>query len=72
MPPAQIQCFCGEIIGLGPPKQFTGQPQTFTAKCPCGRNWRLVLSHRNPGYKPCRAPCGAGAHAGNGDKEIAP
>jgi hypothetical protein len=58
MPLAQLQCFCGETIGLSAPQNKFSRPspppQEFTAKCPCGRNWRIILSQRNPAYAQIR------------------
>lgn len=55
---AHIQCFCGQKIGLASPSNSFSKdsilPQEFSAKCPCGRNWLLHLSQRNPSYKPGR------------------
>ena len=65
MPLAQLQCFCGNHIGLSAPANSFSRastlPQEYTAKCPCGRNWRIVLSQRNPSYRPGRALSSAGA-----------
>ena len=55
---AQLQCFCGQKIGLSSPSNSFSRasttPQEYIAKCSCGFNWRITLARRNPAYASSR------------------
>ena len=72
MPQAQLQCFCGEIIGLGPPNNSPGSHRPLPPNAPAAATGGLSLASATPAVNRTGPPCGADAHAGNGDKEIAP